>query len=212
MRLGVASRQLDVSHGCGGAAPFAPFTGSGSGGDQSQYAPGGQWTQYAQGVVVPAGLARMPPSNADETRAVTAAPVARDEAPQVSPAFATRDEAPEVSPALARGQDMHGCGGAAPFASFAGGGSGIASSSKWAPGGQWTTRSGANVPSAVERMEATAANAEEGAPRASRHLSPALAVGQDLHGCGGAAPFAPFAGSGSVGDQSQYAPGGQWTR
>ena len=28
---------------------------------------------------------------------------------------------------------------------------------------------------------------------------------------GGAAPFATFHGSGSVGDQSQYAPGGQWT-
>ena len=32
-----------------------------------------------------------------------------------------------------------------------------------------------------------------------------------MQGCGGAAPFATFHGSGSVGDQSQYAPGGQWT-
>ena len=97
MRLGVASRQLDVSHGCGGAAPFAPFTGSGSGGDQSQYAPGGQWTQYAQGVVVPAGLARMPPSNADETRAVTSAPVIGPAVGAGSPGcWASASAVPEV--------------------------------------------------------------------------------------------------------------------
>jgi uncharacterized protein affecting Mg2+/Co2+ transport len=217
MRLGVAPQPLSATMpGCGGAAPFAPFQGSGSVGDQSQYAPGGQWTQYAEGVVVPAGAARMHglpvnevPSNVDGSTAKVT------------------DQAPQVSPALAQGQDMHGCGGASPFASFAGGGSGIGASAKWAPGGQWTTRtSQTSVLSAVERMELSAVEnvaAEIAAnPNAAQmteeeciaeygHLSPALARGQDMHGCGGAAPFTSFQGSGSVGDQSQYAPGGQWT-
>jgi len=201
MRLGVAPQHASASMpGCGGAAPFAPFAGSGSVGDQSQYAPGGQWTQYADGVVVPAGAARMPltneaPSNVDGTNA----PVT--------------DQAPQVSPALARGQDMHGCGGAAPFASFAGGGSGIGASAKWAPGGQWTTRTtGRVVPSAVQRMKATATDfVEDEEGTAAANSSPALAVGQDMHGCGGAAPFASFAGGGSGSDQTKWAPGGQWT-
>ena len=218
MRLGVAPQPLSASMpGCGGAAPFAPFQGSGSVGDHSQYAPGGQWTRYAEGVVVPAGAARMHglpvnevPSNVDGSTAKVT------------------DQAPQVSPALAKGQDMHGCGGASPFAPFAGGGSGIGSSAKWAPGGQWTTRtSQTNVLTAVERMEASATNPELVAEIAANpdaaqmteeeciaeygHMSPALARGQDMHGCGGAAPFASFHGSGSVGDQSQYAPGGQRT-
>lgn len=91
MRLGVAPQPLSATMpGCGGAAPFAPFQGSGSVGDQSQYAPGGQWTQYAQGVVVPAGAARVHglpvnevPSNVDGSTAMVT-----DQAPQVSPALA----------------------------------------------------------------------------------------------------------------------------
>ena len=229
MRLGVAPQPLSATMpGCGGAAPFAPFQGSGSVGDQSQYAPGGQWTQYAEGAVVPAGAARM-------HGAVVPAGAARmhglpvNEVPSNVDGSTAKvtDQAPQVSPALARGQDMHGCGGASPFASFAGGGSGIGASAKWAPGGQWTTRKlQACALSAVERMEASAVEfvaAEIAAnPDAAQmteeeciaeygHLSPALARGQDMHGCGGAAPFASFQGSGSVGDQSQYAPGGQWT-
>jgi uncharacterized protein affecting Mg2+/Co2+ transport len=192
MRLGQAPQHVSSNMpGCGGASPFAPFQGSGSVGDQSQYAPGGQWTQYADGVVVPAGAVRK--ANA------------------------------QSSPALAQGQDMQGCGGASPFADFNGGGSAPGVDEKWAPGGQWTTRTAQNdfVPPA-QRMQASAAeaapqnptrdaaeNAEEGAAQ-SGHASPAY-LSQDMQGCGGAAPFATFRGSGSVGDQSQYAPGGQWT-
>lgn len=197
MRLGQAPQHVSSNMpGCGGASPFAPFQGSGSVGDQSQYAPGGQWTQYADGVVVPAG--------------------------------AVRKSKPQSSPALAQGQDMHGCGGASPFADFNGGGSAPGVDEKWAPGGQWTTRTGQKdfVP-AVGRMRAKAAsqapenptrdaaenveNVEQGAaPQSDRHMSPAY-LRSDMQGCGGAAPFATFHGSGSVGDQSQYAPGGQWT-
>ena len=126
-------------------------------------------------------------------------------------------------PALAQGQDMHGCGGASPFADFNGGGSAPGVDEKWAPGGQWTTRTAQEdfVP-AVGRMQAkaeeenptrdSAENAEGAAPAQSGHASPAYLSQRDaMQGCGGAAPFATFHGSGSVGDQSQYAPGGQWT-
>ena len=192
MRLGQAPQHVSSNMpGCGGASPFAPFLGSGSVGDQTQYAPGGQWTQHADGVVVPAG--------------------------------AVRKANPQSSPALAQGQDMHGCGGASPFADFNGGGSAPGVDEKWAPGGQWTTRTAQDdfVP-AVGRMQAaaeeenptrdSAENAEAAAPAQSGHASPAYLSSRDaMQGCGGAAPFATFHGSGSVGDQSQYAPGGQWT-
>ena len=48
----------------------------------------------------------------------------------------------------------------------------------------------------------SAENAEEGAPAQSGHASPAYLSSRDaMQGCGGAAPFATFHGSGSVGDQ-----------
>merc|ERR1719409_2589472 len=123
---------------------------------------------------------------------------------------------------IAPGAELHGCGGATPFAPFRGGGS-SGDQSKWAPGGQWTSRTGMPPPATPE-LEASAAPTDGETDAPQGRIVPTggavengpgyepigVAPGAELHGCGGATPFAPFRGGGSSGDQSKWAPGGQW--
>ena len=134
-------------------------------------------------------------------------------------------------PELSRAQpvqqfdELGGCGGASPFAAYAGGGS-AGDQSKWANGGQWTQRMGASSPYVGQQMEQQPMEQQMEQPPpmeqpmeqqmdgsvqpVGRHAMPAQP--NPMHGCGGAAPFAAYAGGGSAGDQSKWANGGQWTQ
>jgi len=164
LRLGPPVMQLnEFSKFSGGASPFAPFKGTGSAGDHSRWANGGDWWQRPT----------------DEAGAVvtTATEVGEKKVRQI----------PAVDPA---------CGGASPMAPWMGTGS-AGDHSRWANGGDWWQRPTDEAGGVVT----TATEVGEKKVRQVPVVDPA---------CGGASPFAPFNGSGSVGDHSKWASGGDW--
>ena len=142
--------------GCGGATPFAPFAGGGSGSDQSKWAPGGQWSRrqpqtstrssrQQAAVHTPMGHESAPPPP-EQVEGTTGTGTGLAPNAHMGAAVGSLADMRAAAPVgITPGADMQGCGGAAPFAPYAGGGSG-SDQSKWAPGGQWTTRASSPPP------------------------------------------------------------------